>query len=67
MTIEQLQKENEKLKEILFADTFVMKKAVHQYNFGIGMEEQANDFIKDAEQLTKKILRELDSGLVTWI
>lgn len=26
MTIEQLQKENEKLKEVLFAGAFVMKK-----------------------------------------
>lgn len=56
MTIEQLQKENEKLKEVLFAGAFVMKKAVHKYDFGIGMEEQANDFIKDAERLTKKRL-----------
>lgn len=54
MTIEQLQKENEKLKEALFAGAFVMKKAVHKYNFGIGMQEQAYDFINDAEQLTKK-------------
>lgn len=56
MTIEQVQKENEKLKEVLFAGAFVMKKAVHKYDFGIGMEEQANDFIKDAERLTKKRL-----------
>ncbi|EMM9997343.1 hypothetical protein JAG49_003633 [Morganella morganii] len=56
MTIEQLQKENEKLKEVLFAGAFVMKKAVHKYDFDIGMEEQANDFIKDAERLTKKRL-----------
>lgn len=56
MTIEQLQKENEELKEVLFAGAFVMKKAVHKYDFGIGMEEQANDFIKDAERLTKKRL-----------
>ncbi|MBC6659755.1 hypothetical protein H9I30_17330 [Morganella morganii] len=56
MTIEQLQKENERLKEVLFAGAFVMKKAVHKYDFSIGMEEQANDFIKDAERLTKKRL-----------
>ena len=56
MTIEQLQKENENLKEVLFAGAFVMKKAVHKYDFDIGMEEQANDFIKDAERLTKKRL-----------
>ncbi|EMJ6797676.1 hypothetical protein RGI81_003605, partial [Morganella morganii] len=54
MTIEQLQKENERLKEVLFAGAFVMKKAIHKYDFGIGMEEQANDFIKHAERLTKK-------------
>ena len=30
MTIEQLQKENEKLKEVLFAGAFVMKKSSSQ-------------------------------------
>ena len=52
MTIEQLQKENEKLKEVLFAGAFLMAKAVHKYYFGVGMEEQATDFKKDAEELT---------------
>lgn len=56
MNIEQLQKENEKLKEALFAGAFVMKKAVHKYDFGIGMQEQDYDFINDAERLTKKRL-----------
>lgn len=51
MNIEQLQEENEKLKEVLFAGAFLMAKAVHKYDFGIGMEEQANDFMKDAEEL----------------
>lgn len=51
MTIEQLREENEKLKEALFAGAFLMAKAVHKYDFGIGMEEQANDFMKDAEEL----------------
>lgn len=54
MTIEQLQKENEELKEVLFSGAFVMKKAVHKYDFGIGMLYQANDFIRDAERLTNK-------------
>ncbi|XTD82957.1 hypothetical protein AB8849_07040 [Proteus vulgaris] len=51
MTTEQLREENEKLKEALFAGAFLMAKAVHKYDFGIGMEEQANDFMKDAEEL----------------
>lgn len=51
MTIEQLREENEKLKEALFAGAFLMAKAVHKYDFGVGMEEQANDFMKDAEEL----------------
>lgn len=51
MNIEQLQEENEKLKEVLFAGAFLMAKAVHKYDFGVGMEEQANDFMKDAEEL----------------
>ncbi len=56
MTIEQLQEENEKLKEVLFAGAFLMSKAVHKYNFGVGMEEQATDFIKDAEELVGRKL-----------
>lgn len=51
MTIEQLQEENAKLKEVLFAGAFVMLKAVHKYDFGAGMEEQANEFMRDAEEL----------------
>ncbi|MDC9765964.1 hypothetical protein [Proteus mirabilis] len=51
-TPEQLQEENEKLKEVLFAGAFLMAKAVHKYDFGVGMEEQATDFMKDAEELT---------------
>lgn len=56
MTIEQLQAENEKLKEVLFAGAFVMRKAVYKYDFGVGMEEQAKAFISDAEKLTGKTL-----------
>lgn len=56
MTIEQLQEENEKLKEVLFAGAFLMAKAVHKYDFGIGMEEQATDFMKDAEELVGRKL-----------
>ena len=59
MTIEQLQEENAKLKEVLFAGAFVMLKAVHKYDFGIGMEEQANDFMQDAEKLTGRKLPEV--------
>ncbi|HEM8308241.1 TPA: hypothetical protein U2M51_004560, partial [Providencia rettgeri] len=51
MTIEQLQEENKKLKEVIFAGAFLMAKAVHKYDFGVGMEEQATDFMKDAEEL----------------
>ncbi len=56
MTIEQLQEENEKLKEVLFAGAFLMAKAIHKYDFGVGMEEQANEFMDDAEKLTGKKL-----------
>ncbi|MBI6474735.1 MAG: hypothetical protein ACLTAR_16850 [Proteus mirabilis] len=49
---DKLKEENEKLKEVLFAGAFLMAKAVHKYDFGIGMEEQATDFMKDAEELT---------------
>ncbi|MBG5972910.1 hypothetical protein I5E87_18140 [Proteus vulgaris] len=59
MTIEQLQEENKKLKEVLFAGAFLMAKAVHKYDFGIGMEEQANDFMNDAEELTGNKLPKL--------
>lgn len=56
MTIEQLQEENEKLKEVLFAGAFLMLKAVHKYDFGAGMEEQANEFMRDAEELVGRKL-----------
>lgn len=56
MTIEQLQEENAKLKEVLFAGAFLMAKAIHKYNFGVGMEKQANEFMADAEELTSKKL-----------
>ncbi|WP_272658705.1 hypothetical protein [Providencia sp. PROV148] len=56
MTIEQLQEENAKLKEVLFAGAFLMAKAVHKYEFGIGKEEQAKDFMQDAEKLTGRKL-----------
>ncbi|HEM7508353.1 TPA: hypothetical protein U2J54_001337 [Providencia rettgeri] len=56
MTIEQLQEENIKLKAALFAGAFVMLKAVHKYDFGVGMEDQATDFMKDAEELTGRKL-----------
>ncbi|SPY43071.1 hypothetical protein [Proteus mirabilis] len=48
---DKLKEENEKLKEVLFAGAFLMAKAVHKYDFGVGMEEQATDFMKDAEEL----------------
>ncbi|MBG2709560.1 hypothetical protein I4558_01840 [Proteus mirabilis] len=56
MTIEQLQEENKKLKEVLFAGAFLMAKAVHKYDFGVGMEEQANEFMRDAEKLVGRKL-----------
>ena len=56
MTTEQLREENEKLKEVLFAGAFLMAKAVHKYYFCVGMEEQANDFMKDAEELVGRKL-----------
>lgn len=59
MTIEQLREENEKLKEALFAGAFLMAKAVHKYDFGVGMEEQATDFMNDAEELTGNKLPKL--------
>ncbi|MGM0938545.1 MAG: hypothetical protein ACQEWL_18850 [Pseudomonadota bacterium] len=55
-TLEQLQEENIKLKTVLFAGAFVMPKAVHKYDFGVGMEEQANEFMRDAEELVGRKL-----------
>ncbi|HGN1705623.1 TPA: hypothetical protein ACKRTE_001470 [Providencia rettgeri] len=54
ITIDQLQEENTKLKEILFAGAFVMLKATHKYDFGIEMEVQTKAFIHDAETLERK-------------
>ena len=56
MTIEQLQEENAKLKAALFAGAFLMAKAIHKYDFGIGMEEQAKEFMRDAEKLVGRKL-----------
>ncbi len=54
--IGQLKEENAKLKEVLFAGAFLMAKAIHKYDFGVGMEEQANEFMADAEELSGRKL-----------